>query len=363
MAVFLERKILASFEEAKSFLREVHEYIEVPTPFTSLVWQESWASSLRLFPAIYVFKLDSHPIGYCWIACKKTLPFPPLISWYLNQSGKTHEDQIWIEYNTIICSKEHEQACLVSLLNEAKKNHVCKLYISMSHDISIDKKLIENTFDIIAETINGYRTSLLTPNLYKQLSKNTRSQIRRSIRLLEDHFGLISVNEASKAKLHSYFDNLGALHKEKWSDSTEGSGFNNPSFLLHHRYLLKNFSKYVSIVEVKAGPTLLGYTYNLILGDTVYFYCSGINYQFTNNKIKPGYTLHFVLMEYYRNKGFHWYDFLGGESRYKKSLCTETYAFKNLTLYTESKEGRLACLLNRLKQKFSSIPSQGSQPL
>ncbi|GFD86945.1 GNAT family N-acetyltransferase [Alteromonas sp. KUL150] len=353
MAVFLERKIFASFEEVKIFLREVHEHIDTRTPFTSLAWQESWAYSLKLFPSLYIFKLENQPIGYCWIASKKTLHFPPIHSWYLNQSGIINEDQVWIEYNTLICSKKHEQACLISLLEEANRSHVCKLYISMANDISISKEIIENTLGIKAETINGYRTSMFTPDLEKQFSKNTRSQIRRSTRLLEDQYGSISVNEASETQRHIFLDNLGALHKEKWSDSTEGSGFENPSFLAHHTYFLENFSEYVSIAEVKAGTTLLGYTYNFVFGDTVYFYCSGINYQFANNKIKPGYTLHFTLMEYYRKQGFHWYDFLGGESRYKESLCTQVYAFTNLTFYTKSTGGRLARLLQRLKQRLS----------
>jgi hypothetical protein len=353
MAVSVQRKILASLEEAKSFLRNVHQYIDAPTPFTSLVWQESWISSLNVLPVLYTFKLGSQTIGYCWIARKNTLSLLPLSSWYLNQTGVADQDQVWVEYNTIICSKKHEQACLTSLLKKAKVDHICKLYISMSHDIAISKDLTDNSIRVDSENVNGFRTSLITADLEKHLSKNTRSQIRRSARLLEQHYGAIFVNEASeKAQLHSYLDKLGALHKKKWNDSAEGSGFDNPFFLSHHRYLLENFPENVSIIEIKAGTTVLGYSYNLVFGDTVYFYCSGINYQFTNNKIKPGYTLHFTLMEYYRNKGFHWYDFMGGESQYKKSLCTESYVFKNLTLYTKSIEGRLACFLQRLRQKF-----------
>ena len=353
MAVSVQHKSLASLEEAISFLKDVHQYIDAPTPFTSLVWQESWISSLNVLPILYTFKLGSQTIGYCWIARKNTLSPLPLSSWYLNQTGVTGQDQVWVEYNTIICSKKHEQACLTSLLNEAKIAHVCKLYISMSYDIAISKDLADNSIRVDSENVNGYRTFLLTSDLEKHFSKNTRSQIRRSTRLLEQHYGTISVKEASeKAQLHCYLDKLGSLHKKKWNDSAEGSGFNNPSFLSHHRYLLENFSEHVSIVEVKAGTTLLGYSYNFIFRDTVYFYCSGINYQYENNKIKPGYTLHSILMEYYRKKGFHWYDFLGGESRYKESLSTEAYMFSNLTIYTRSIEGRLASALQRIKQKL-----------
>lgn len=352
MAVSVQRKSLASFEEAKLFLRDVHECIDVPTPFTSLAWQESWISSLKVLPILFTFKLGSQTIGYCWIASKNMLSLLPLSSWYLNQTGVTAQDQVWVEYNTIICSKKHEQACLTALLNKAKIDRVCKLYISMSYDIAISKDLVDNSIRVDSENVNGYRTFLLTSDLEKHLSKNTRSQIRRSTRLLEQDYGAISVIEASEEQLHSYLTKLGSLHKDKWSKSSEGSGFNNPLFLSHHKYLLENFRENVSIIEIKAGTTLLGYSYNLIFGDTVYFYCSGINYQYENNKIKPGYTLHSTLMEYYRTKGFYWYYFLGGESRYKKSLSTETYMFSNLTIYTRSIEGRLASALQRIKQKL-----------
>ncbi|KHT54097.1 hypothetical protein RJ41_06000 [Alteromonas marina] len=352
MEVLLERKSLASFEEVKSFLRNVHECIEVPTPFTSLAWQESWIYSLTVLPTLYIFKLGNQIIGYCWIVSKNTLSLLPLHAWYLNQTGELKKDQVWVEYNTIICSKKHEQACLNALLNKAKIDHVCKLYISMSHNIAISKDLVDNSIRVDSENVNGYRTSLITADLEKHLSKNTRSQIRRSTKILEQDYGAISVIEASEDQLHSYLTKLGSLHKEKWSESAEGSGFNNPLFLSHHKYLLENFPENVSIIEIKAGTSLLGYSYNLIFGDTVYFYCSGINYQYENNKIKPGYTLHSTLMEYYQKKGFYWYDFLGGESRYKKSLSTETYIFSNLTIYTRSIEGRLASALQRIKQKL-----------
>ncbi|MFD3390328.1 GNAT family N-acetyltransferase [Alteromonas macleodii] len=360
MAVSVHHKNLASLEEAKSFLRGVHRYIDAPTPFTSLIWQESWVSSLEVLPILYTFKLGSQTIGYCWIASKNPLSFLPLSSWYMNQTGVAAQDQVWVEYNTIICSKKHEQACLTSLLKKAKVDHICKLYISMSHDIAISKDLTDNSIRVDSENVNGYRTFLITADLEKHLSKNTRSQIRRSTKLLEQDYGAISVIEASKEQLHSYLEKLGSLHKEKWGKSAEGSGFNNPLFLSHHKHLLENFPENVSIIEIKAGTTLLGYSYNLIFGDTVYFYCSGINYQYGNNKIKPGYTLHSTLMEYYRKKGFHWYDFLGGESRYKESLSTETYIFKNLTIYTRSIEGRLSSALQRIKQKLFLVAWPGS---
>ncbi len=101
------------------------------------------------------------------------------------------------------------------------------------------------------------------------------------------------------------------------------------------------------------GVDCAGGGWELVRLGGVRAYCSGINYAFQNKKIKPGYSMHFLLMQFYRNKGFQWYDFLGGESQYKKSLSSEIYEFSNLTFYPASLLGNANYLMQMLKDKLA----------
>jgi CelD/BcsL family acetyltransferase involved in cellulose biosynthesis len=68
-----------------------------------------------------------------------------------------------------------------------------------------------------------------------------------------------------------------------------------------------------------AGDQEIASFYNLLHKGVIYFYLGGMETE-TDNRLKPGLLGHTLCIEDYRHHGFHYYDFMGGEERYKANL-------------------------------------------
>lgn len=51
----------------------------------------------------------------------------------------------------------------------------------------------------------------------------------------------------------------------------------------------------------------------MLKNESVYFYCLGINVLFFEGKVKFGYIFYCKVMVYFVEKGFKFYDFMGGD--------------------------------------------------
>jgi len=322
--------------------------------FLDKQWITSWLSVLDELPDVYIFKIDGEIIGFVLLSRKIALRFPPIFEGFLNQKGQSHFDQVWIEYNGVICRKEKTYECISALLKaffRDRRNH--RLTVSMTTDFECWQKAISEAGYISEKAeVLGYKSDLsLWQNEFRKfefISKNTHSQLKRSINTIEKKLGEISFSFASKDNVLKYFFELGELHKKRWTDSPEGSGFDNQLFVQHHINFLTSNSQNVDLVKVSAGRETLGYVYNIKFKKTVYFYCSGLNYDMAHKHIKPGYTIHHELMKHYRELGYHWYDYLGGYARYKGSLSSVKYKFNTLTIYRSKGQLKLTQLAKKL---------------
>lgn len=353
--ISIKRINLTSPNDVVDYIRNIHSRVSTSSPFTSFLWQESWLFSLDELPHLYAFIRDEEVIGYCWLNKNNASTLPFVQTWFLNQMGDSKKDQVWIENNNIVCAQADQIDCLYALLQFLDGTGTDKLYVSMASVREWQKLQPYTGHNYLSTPINGYRTFLADDAIEKVLSKNTRAQVRRSIKRLSEAYGTLNIEEATKEQACDYFESLGKYHIQKWGSSPEGSGFKNPYFIAHHTHLITKFFENVSLVRVLAGNTVVGYSYNLVLENNVYFYCSGINYDFDDKKIKPGYTMHFLLMQFYKEKGFEWYDFLGGESQYKQSLSSETYEFNNMTFYPNTLLGKLTYQIDNFKRSLFSI--------
>ena len=119
--------------------------------------------------------------------------------------------------------------------------------------------------------------------------------------------------------------------------------------------MILDYPDNAELIAVYAGSILIGVSLNLIDEHHVGFYCSGINYNIPNKKIKPGYIFHTQMIKHYKSLGKHEYDFLAGYAQYKQSLSTEVYNLKTLRLTKRNLRGTLIHLLRSLKQLFFKL--------
>lgn len=337
----VRHKKIVSAKELADFLLNI-DLSEAPSSiFTSKDWFIGWTSTLHLTSTFLIwFESDESVVGYTLLTVNRYPSFLPLLKkGWLNQSGEKKFDQAWIEYNEITCLPHFRSDCTNALLNYSfEELGLYELYISMASNI-LDWQRSARNHEIHYKKIPGYKTDISKADtidkLISGLSKSTRAQLRRSIRKANETLGTINVYESPKSDLNSNFQSLGEAHKEKWAESADGSGFNNPEFLKHHKYLIGKNGK-TSLIKVYAGTTLLGSAYYLLWKNTVYFYCSGIIQGNFHKHIKAGYLLHIFAMQYFNKKGYSVYDFLGGEYQYKNSLCSKKYSFYLVSIYSRS---------------------------
>ncbi|EIW90349.1 protein involved in cellulose biosynthesis (CelD)-like protein [Alishewanella agri BL06] len=246
---------------------------------------------------------------------------------YLHQTGLPESDQIWIEYNGFLTDKEHtahaEQIALrfirehlnwdewvVGAIEESKLNLYCKELNTSSHLLweapcyGIDLVKLRNTAQPYLQT----------------LSANTRYQINRSQRLYEQHGRLKLLRPDSLSEALDWFNKIGPLHIRRWGDGLAQSGFANPLFVqFHHQLIKQSWNQFVDIVALELNGMPIAFFYNFIYRRRVYFYLAGLKVE-QDSKLKPGLLGHAICIEDYVNRGIDFYDFMGGEERYKSQL-------------------------------------------
>jgi len=114
---------------------------------------------------------------------------------------------------------------------------------------------------------------------------------------------------------------------------------------------------------LKAGEQVLGYFYNFIYRQRVYFYLAGLA-PVADKLQKPGLVGHSLLIAHYAARGLDCYDFMAGEARYKAQLGRNTGNLCQLILQRDSINLRLEQLARRIKGALKrSLPyrSRGAE--
>ena len=165
-----------------------------------------------------------------------------------------------------------------------------------------------------------------------QLSSNTRSQIRRSIRLYEERSGEACVEIAGNPEeAVAWLDELVELHESTWQERGEAGAFRGEAREFHRaliRSTVPNSGRdelRSDIVRVRFGEETIALLYNTVYRGRVSFYQSGVRYA-DDRKLKPGLVAHVLAVDRYLASGEVEYDFLGGEPQpvqYKRSLSTD----------------------------------------
>ena len=165
-------------------------------------------------------------------------------------------------------------------------------------------------------------------NYLTSRSANTRQQLRRALRGLQDKHGRFSLTLASgPAQAHEWLDRLAVMHKKRWNTENESSGFENPHFGRFHHGLVSAMLERgeIEILRASAGDEAFAYLYNFVSNGRVYFSMSGVEYE-RFAPYKPGVLAHWQAIEWYQSRGLNTYDFMAGTSQYKQSLCTHSKA-------------------------------------
>lgn len=296
--------------------------------FLTFEWIGNWLDCAEHKPELITFSANHRMIGFVFVGAVKTKLGQVF---YLNQTGNKQDDQIWIEYNDVICSQDH-QFCRTALLKYLAKKPQCFQFLGIN---TIAEHWDIESWSIWSTQANsGFSVDLTTDSSSAHFSKNTKSQISRSRNFIEKEYGEIETQWLNASHIETALKEIAVTHIKQWGAHDYGSGFTNDKFVKFHKQLLQQgISEFTHIAKYTAGQHTLGYLYFFTRGKKVYFYLSAINYQNKNNKYKPGLVMHKLALAHFQSLGYTEYDFLAGQARYKTSLSNHDYLLFSVKLY------------------------------
>jgi len=328
-------------------------------------WIDAWIQTFgaQLQPKILVFHGDGGVVGICLVVFRNQLRGPvPVRRAFLNAAGEDDEDVTCLEYNRILCRPGFETAVGAALQSWLAREGWDEFVANaLSDDIALPP--LERC-EVVRREVNSYfvDTTAITPTIdgfLSRLSRNTRAQIRRSMRLYEEA-GALRVQSAETAEQGvAFLDELAALHQTTWRSRGQQGVFASPRFYGFHKLLItKAFAAGgIKLLRVIAGEKTIAVLYLFVRSGKVMFYQSGLH-QVSDNRLKPGLVAHALAVVELAARGHREYDFLAGESQYKKSLST---ASRRLVWLVFRRRGLKQAAIDLLKQVRARLERWGGK--
>ena len=365
--------------QAIDALRNVGEveqlWRQIATPlagsfFLSWEWISTWLTTLPNEAKIelIVGRLGGKPVLAFFIGWRKVTRHG-LFRYRtasLNSTADEYLDEISIECNGAVVAPDLALNVAIEICR-ATADRWDELYMpGLSDKLTIDIEQLsescKNSHNIFLERddlshyvdLEKVRKSGL--DYLSLLSPNRRQQIRRSLKEYDKQGGIaLQLAENSEQALRM-LDSLAELHQQEWNRRGKSGAFANSYFFDFHRALIqRHFAKgVIQLIRIYTPESTIGYLYNYVYNRDVLFYQCGFNYT-NNNHARPGLISHYLSIVMNAKLNHNHYDFLAGDSQYKRSLATDHYRMTWVKLQRKTirswLENRSRELYNRIKKQ------------
>ncbi len=316
--------------ELEVLWRDLEERSEAPF-FLSWVWIGSWLEEVQARPSVMMARCAGTIVGLALIGCYASKRYGVTVpTLYLNQSGRRSEDSVFVEFNGFLvdraCAAQVSAACFQAMLEQGDAPPWKEFVLSgvAENVYALALKSGYNIFMRQTRTCPSVELDRVRKDggdFLSCLSKNTRYQIRRSLRLYQEKGEVHASHASCLEEAQEWLSALEILHQKSWIVKGRSGVFANPFFKeFCNQLLLRGFSdSSVDIVKVSAGAHDFGYLLNFVKGHRVMNYQSGFAYE-AHDHYKPGLVAHALAIQEYLDNGKSSYNFLAGDSQYKSSL-------------------------------------------
>jgi CelD/BcsL family acetyltransferase involved in cellulose biosynthesis len=324
-------------------------------------WLEVFASTVD--PLMVTIENGGDPAGICLLARGVDWQGPfPVRRLYLNTAGEPQTECVCSEFNGLLCRPGWERAVANALAGylqgEGWEEFVVR---GVTEEAAGGIEPIFAGCECLAQWSTDYYVDLETLRsrggaYVDGLSRNTRAQVKRAMRLYQEAGPILVTVAESPAEVGDLFRELVRLHQETWTSRGEPGAFGAARVREFHERLIARAAPRgaVQLLRVSAGGATIGVLYQFLDNGRVYFYQSGLNYT-GDNRYKPGLVTHAAAIEYWRTRGLGEYHFLAGEDfdvRYKRSLATDARTLGWLTFQRRSLKLRAIARLRRVKRRL-----------
>lgn len=337
--------------------------------FTSWSWIGCWLRGLapEIKPQLLCAISDGEVVGLGVLVSHRgrRLKVVPTRCLHLHATGEPSVDDITIEHNGLLThhrdSEDIAAAMYKYLLRRSRDWDQLVLPGLSSHpnlgsplasDLVL-KEQVKKSYIVDLQTVRQRSGDYLG-----LLSSNTRSQIRRALKTYEE-LGPLKLTEAENVETaRAFLAGLKALHERHWATRGEAGVFANPSFEAFHAKLIEvNFPHgNIQLLRVQAGKHDIGYLYSFVYRGRVLFYQSGFDYQLIKNNSRPGLVAHTLSVQHNAHLGHQTYDFMAGETQYKRSLSTDEEMMVWATIHRNTRAFQLEAMLRQIKRRLAKAP-------
>lgn len=317
--------------------------------FLSWGWISTWLTTLpdSIRPIVLTAKYNGNLVGLALIVfgkqSRRGLLVPSNIA-VVNETGLPYYDHLVIEYNEFLVAEKYlyeVSAAFVGYLLDKFNNWNEIIIRAVDSNSPLTDPGLYEKYQLNLKVNND------TPSWYVDLhelrdegvqyldclSRNTRYQIRRAIRECEKR-GSIELSAARSTKeAKEFLYRLAEFHQISWNSKGQPGCFSNQFFIDFHRLLIERRFDHgeIQFLRICIDEAELGYLYNFVKDDCVYYYQSGFNYEM-GEKLKPGLISHCKAIQYNLEQGRSVYDFLASKDRYKRSLATNSNSLLDVSL-------------------------------
>lgn len=307
--------------------------------FTSWSWIGAWlATGLEQTCVLVSVSAGDQVVGLAIVARTRRRQGPWLrdVAALNKQSGP--DDGLYIEYNDILVDRAWghlaRRAALRAIMQDGPADITCDdfemagavpeaVQAVATLELPLDSRTRECPWVDFAACRDGLDGYLAV------LSRNTRQQVRRAMRLSGGAAGLSLHRARTWAEKLAAVDELRRLHQAAWQARGKPGAFASARFSAFIAALLPMPG--VELLHIGAGARTVGVLLNFVHRGHVYAYQSGFAYE-DDNRCKPGLVSHALAVADSIQLGRKAYHFMAGESRYKDSLATGTEPLAWLTL-------------------------------
>ncbi len=304
--------------------------------FLSWNWIGTWLRQLpaHLRPMLFVARESGSVVGMAIMIARRLRRHGVIGSCalFVHTTGNDVIDKITIEYNGLLTEPHRREQVLIAALSF--------LTASGWDEVFIDATQVSNAFCALPgdhwkltrrSTSRAYGVDLqqlrATGGKYLDtLSANTRYQLRRTLRECEKLGPLRVEAVQTPHEAGLWFAELRRLHQLYWTSKGLPGAFSNP-FLNHfHRELIAERLVHgeIQLLRIGFGDHCIGYLYGFVWNGVVLNYQAGLDYAALSGRNRPGVVAHYAAIEFNFSNGANYYDFLAGDSQYKRSLATTT---------------------------------------
>lgn len=341
-----------------------------PNFFLSWLWVGAWLETFRPECRLVRIWYGDMLVGSGLLTCR-----PERRHWLVSsrvlrlmRTGNPHEDQIWIEYNGLLLDGHHAlHAPAVFAAYLSAQDFWDEFELGATEAEALSRYRPDSSHPLVKWQAPAYGVDLgrlraAGCSYLSSLSRNTRYQINHSEKRYGQRGGLRFDVLTTRAQIMAVWPELARLHLDRWGSGIGGSGFACEGFRRFHETLIERgcLEASVELCTLTCDGVLLGATYNFIFGGRVYFYLSGLCYE-NDRRLKPGLLLHAMVIEHYLRSGLEFYDFMGGDAQYKRSLG-QRHCILQMISYQRARPLLMLERLGRdLKRRFAKTGLEGGE--